>query len=200
MIIEKVAWKLAEKINNFTENKDVDVDLVGLRLAMYLHFVLIVSISLVISLFLHKTLDMILAITLFVTIRRLTGGFHLPTLESCAAFSVALLVGIVAVDVGNIQTANIISFVLIAMFSYHRDKKSLILALILVAANTFIQSKVMAYSLFAQSITLLPLFGGESSMLKKLVGNFEKKMAAKEEKSLMSARKSFVGIPKPLKK
>jgi accessory gene regulator B len=155
-MIEAAAYSIAERLNKYTDNKNINIDLVRYRIAEILHLIVIFSVSIAISIFTGKTVETILALIAFGILRMLSGGFHLKTLEGCEVFTIALVTAITFIHSGNTILLNLVTLILLTIFS--RKKLSYkVVSILLVASNFIVQSEIVAFSFLAQSLTLIHL-------------------------------------------
>ncbi len=156
-MIENTANLLAIKLNNFTKNTNINVDIVRYRLAEILHISIIFAASILISLFTGKTFDVIIALIAFGILRRFSGGYHFKTLEACEVFTVSLVTIITFIHLDNTFIINTIVLVMVVIFTKKRSFTYRILSLLLVASNFIIDSDVAAISFLAQTLMLIKL-------------------------------------------
>jgi accessory gene regulator B len=155
-MIESAASSIAERLNKYTGNKNISIDFVRYRIAEILHVIIIFSVSITISIFTGKTIDTILALIAFGVLRKLSGGFHLKTLEGCQIFTIILVTAITFIHSSNIMLINLVTLLLLIIFSKKKQSYKVISSL-LVASNFVIQSEIVAISFLAQSLTLIHL-------------------------------------------
>jgi accessory gene regulator B len=155
-MIEALAYSISERLNKFTDNRNINIDLVRYRIAEILHLIVIFGVSIAISIFTGKTVNTIFALIAFGILRKFSGGFHLKTLEGCEVFTIALVTAITFIHTGNTMLINLVTIILLIIFS--RKKLSYkVVSVLLVASNFIVQSEIVAISFLAQSSTLINL-------------------------------------------
>jgi accessory gene regulator B len=155
-MIETAAYNIAERLNKYTDNKKINIDLVRYRIAEILHLIVIFSVSIAISIFTGKTVDTILALIAFGILRNLSGGFHLKTLEGCEIFTIAMVTAITFIHTSNTMLINLVTLILLIIFS-RKKLNYKVVSILLVASNFIVQSDIVAISFLAQSLTLINL-------------------------------------------
>jgi accessory gene regulator B len=83
MIIEAWSEKIARSIKNTNENITVSIPVMKFALIIIINFTIPVVVSLLIGLWTGKFLETLTAITFFVVLRLLSGGFHFQSPIPC---------------------------------------------------------------------------------------------------------------------
>lgn len=178
-MIEALAARLARGLNRYTGNAKISVDFVRYRFAELLNGGIIIAVSVLIGLWTGTLLPTVMALMAFYTIRRLTGGFHLP-LDWCAIASIGCIVLIVHTNAGPAPVLNGLALACYALFAERGWRRWA--ALVWTASNYFIGSDLLARCFLLQGLTLLNRKGGESNaetvgrLVGKAFGNKCKKL------------------------
>lgn len=159
-MIDDLANNLALRLNNYTGNDKIHIDVVRYRLAEVLHVAVIFGVSLAISLFSGKAVEVIIILVAFGVLRKFSGGFHCKTLEGCEAFTITLAASISLIHTDYTITVNSAALLILILFTNKKDTRNRVFSVLLVASNFIIQSDAAAMSFLAQTLTLIRLKGG----------------------------------------
>jgi accessory gene regulator B len=155
-MIDALASSLAGRLNQYTQNNNINTDVVRYRIAEMLHLIIIFSVSIIISLFTGKTFEVLVALISFALLRKLSGGFHLKTLEGCELFTITMVTVITLIHSNHIMLINLVSIILLFVFS-RKILSYKVISILLVSSNFFIHSEIVAISFLAQALTLINL-------------------------------------------
>lgn len=177
-MIEAIAQKLAVNIKNTVPNHPASVNVLRFALAAILNGVFIVSFSLIISLFTHRTIEAVIVLISFAVLRQMSGGIHLKSGLACVIVSTGGVTLLSLIEIHNnelIVWINAINVVLALLFSPSRIEKQTrikpkyfpllkISTTLVVAANFYISSSVLTVTFLLQCLTLIrnPMRGRRS--------------------------------------
>ncbi|KKC49556.1 hypothetical protein VE23_24990 [Paenibacillus sp. D9] len=169
-MINLIANRLAVSIKSSIPNHRASVNVLQFSLGIVLNFMLIVTISLVLSFVFGITKEVVIVMTAFAMLRQVTGGIHLKSGLTCVIVSTTgiLLVAFLSKYLsGNIIVIlNILNMLLAARFAPSRIEKQSrinkkfflllnVLAILIVYTNTIVGSPILAAAFFAQCLTLI---------------------------------------------
>lgn len=168
-MIDKLADKLAFRLNAYTGNKHIAVDFVRYQISVYISVFIISSVSLVIGYVTSSFYETLAALLLLGIFRSLTGGFHL-NLDVCTIVTILLITMIVHLDVGHVQVLNVLSIVLVILFG--KSGKVGMTSVIMILINMIFPFQIAANCYFIQSLSLIPWKGGAKNHdVEKACGN-----------------------------
>lgn len=157
-MIEWLAWSAAVRLNQFTGNKNIDIDYVRYQLARIFSVTLIWLFSFILGFIFQNIIEVFIALVVILVFRKVTGGMHFQ-LDFCTILTTAIVFVSVNFHLGPLILLQILSIILVIVFG--GKKKSIGLAMIVV--NFWIGSDLIANCFLIQSISLIPKLGGEQS-------------------------------------
>jgi accessory gene regulator B len=154
--IEIAAYKLAIKLKKWNPDIQGHVEDIRYGAAYYINYYSVIVISLIIGLITNELLWTCMSLLSFGILRRYTGGLHLPSLTSCAIFTIAVVSIIPHIYVNSlaIQIFNLVSFVLVCLFT-EKGKNAKRIALMIICTNIIFLSSTLALNFFVQSLLLI---------------------------------------------
>lgn len=160
-------------------DNDVDVEVLEWQIGIYLNYLLTIIMTIIFGYIVGNTLLSLLAMMLFVLIRRFSGGVHMSSLTLCAFVSGGLfaLITLITLNSELILILNIGNVIIFALFSPNDfenlnpskiDPYLKFISTAIVFSNFLIASPVICLTFALQAILILPIWkGGEQVETKK---------------------------------
>lgn len=174
MILESLSRHIAKKIKEYDPEGPGSIAVleygIGIKMNLYFGILLTVIFGMLFSDLLHS----VLALLSFMTIRKYSGGVHLP-ITICAIVTglAASLIPLFNLSSSAILVTNIVSVSVMVIFSpnNYEDEShvefgpwSKFISVIIVSTNFLFESSILAIAFLAQSILVVPIYsqkGGE---------------------------------------
>lgn len=169
-LIDTLSHRIAVRIKESNPEETSSVEVMTYALQGIFQNVVTVGSALLIGLCFGHFLDTFLAATCFMGLRLVSGGFHFKSAFACFVFSASVfaVIPFIEVDKSVIVLINVISLFLAAIFSPSNIKEHIrveekyfplfkLVSVILVAANFFILSSIVAFAFLAQTLSLITL-------------------------------------------
>ena len=167
--------KLSVRIANFIRQNNAQaasMDVLMFSLTVVLNTLFVIVVVLLIALVTGRVAEAAILFATFVVLRFFSGGMHLPTSTLCNTISISLFVILMFLPVPFWNAGlilNGIAFILVLLYAPTKDIMHLnllgpkytihfkIVSVLLVAANFWIQSPLLALGFFTQCLTLTPI-------------------------------------------
>lgn len=167
-MLEFMSGKLALTIKNIVPEHPASYAVLKFAISVVLNVVFIIGLTLAVSLLSGRTSEALQILISFALLRQVSGGAHLKSGMACILFTATLFTILSFVEVNSLyvmlmNAASLLVVLWLAPIGIERQTriprqhwpKLKIIALLLVAANIFIGSSVIAASFTAQSLSLI---------------------------------------------
>lgn len=171
-MINSAALFIAKKIKSVVPEHPSSVNVLKFAIALVINAVAIISLSLIISLFTGKTLEVVQALISFAALRQVSGGKHINSGIWCVAVSTGIMTAvsyaIFTTVVSMILTiASLILILIYAPSGIERQSRIpkryypllKLISFLLVASNFLIQADVLSITFFIQALLLIKIRG-----------------------------------------
>lgn len=155
-MIERMALAAAIGLNRITGNNNVNVDYVRYRLAGIINVLVIWFLSISLGFITQSVPKVLLALVVLLIFRYVTGGMHFP-LDICMIVTVGIVFVSVNYHIGPLWLLHLVAIPLVVKFG-NRLKY---FGLVMILANFWIGSEVIANCFMIQAISLIPILGGD---------------------------------------
>ncbi|WP_025684824.1 accessory gene regulator ArgB-like protein [Paenibacillus maysiensis] len=167
-MIEMMALRIARHIKHAVPDHPASTQVLKFVLAAILNTVFIITLTLTVSLFTGKLIEVVIIMMAFAFLRQMTGGLHLKSGMGCVAVSTLLFTGLsfVKLDYNWTIGATLVSMLLIFVFAPAGIERQTRIppryfpllrsgAFIVVSFNLFIANPFLAISFFVQTLSLI---------------------------------------------
>ncbi|AZK47292.1 accessory gene regulator ArgB-like protein [Paenibacillus lentus] len=169
-MINLMADKIAVEIKRTAPDHPASVAVLRYSIALLLNAVLIISITLLLSVFTGRTQEIMILLVSFAILRQVSGGIHLNSGMKCVISTAALftLLSLIELSSSYVMIINGIAALLCLIFAPSRIEKQTrisvkyypllkLASVLIVCSNFLIMSPVLSLSFFAQSMLLIKL-------------------------------------------
>ncbi|MEK3699387.1 MULTISPECIES: accessory gene regulator ArgB-like protein [unclassified Paenibacillus] len=174
-MIDFLSLRIAQGIKKGAPDSTVSIAVMKYALSIIINASMIISLSLLFSIFTGKTVEVAIALVAFPLLRQVSGGYHMQSGLKCIVFSTILITAISLANFGywTIVTLGIVSFILVALFAPSKIERQSriprkfypflkVVSLIIVSTNFLLVSSVLSATFFAQGISLIHMKGGDN--------------------------------------
>jgi accessory gene regulator B len=164
-----ISLKLATIIKNADPKRTHSIEVMQYALSILLNTFFVCLIVLTIGWTTGTLLSTLIALTLCIILRMVSGGVHLKKVWTCNIFSIIVCAGVPHLPVLSIKyiiILNFFSLIMMILFAPYQDKNTRLpqkilpvlkgISIFLVLGNFFIFSNVVVLVCLVQSLTIIP--------------------------------------------
>ncbi|MEC0168141.1 accessory gene regulator B family protein [Paenibacillus graminis] len=175
-MIDRTALMMAQGIKDKIPDHPASIAVLKFSIAIIINTVSIITLTLLVSIFTGNTKEAAIALIAFAILRQVSGGKHLNSNISCILVTTTLFTAISFVEMNSLWTKilTVLSLVLVLLFAPSSIEKQSripkkyypllkVISSLLIIMSFYISVPALTLTFFIQSLTLIPLKGGENN-------------------------------------